>query len=110
MATILRIPSTGKTSYQARLPVAHDPDVRAKPQSSSPRAANGPPSRDGANKALDPHIAAAHLLPFGSLTTSLTSKREALWALRTPASRRGCLSRGFAVLLASPIVASGLVR
>jgi hypothetical protein len=42
------------------------------------RAANGSPSRDGANKALDPDIAAADLLPFGSLTTSLTSKREAL--------------------------------
>ena len=45
MATILRMPSPGKTSYQARLPVAHDPDVRAKPRSSSPRAANGTPSR-----------------------------------------------------------------
>src|SRR5215217_8527889 len=64
MATILRMPSPGRTSSQARLPVAHDPDVRAKPRSLSPRAANGTPSRDGADKALGPHVAAAHPLRF----------------------------------------------
>jgi hypothetical protein len=67
MATILRIPSTGKTSYQARLPVAHDPDVRAKPRSSSPRATNGTPSRDEADKALGPLEAAAHPLRFSPI-------------------------------------------
>src|SRR5829696_1511275 len=64
MATILRMPSPGRTSYQARLPVVHDPDVRAKPRPLSPRAANGTPSRDGADKALGPHVAAAHPLRF----------------------------------------------
>src|SRR5215208_4376263 len=64
MATILRMPSPGRTSYQARLPVVHDPDVRAKPRPLSPRAANGTPSRGGADKALGPHVAAAHPLRF----------------------------------------------
>ena len=87
MATILRIRSPGKTSYQARLPVAHDPDVRAKPRSSSPRAANGTPSRDEADKALGPLVAVAHPLRFHPSGPPRMSSSIAILLLQTPSSQ-----------------------